>query len=60
MSDKVTLPILLAEDHEAWLKEMVQKYAIDDPSKVVRILIDYAIQDGDLDEIFGDVRCRHC
>jgi metal-responsive CopG/Arc/MetJ family transcriptional regulator len=59
-NDKVSLTIELAEDHPGWLDEMIQKYDLEDRSKAIRVLIDFAIKDGDLENIFREVRCRHC
>lgn len=60
MSDKVTVSVELADDHQPWLEEMAKKYVVEDVSKAIRVLIDYAKHEGDLDVIFGEVRCKHC
>ncbi len=46
--------------HAAWLEEMVDTYDLADTHKALRILIEYAIQEGDLDTIFTEIRCTKC
>jgi hypothetical protein len=60
--DKIELTIDLETDHLDWLSEIIQDYDLPNESKVIRILLDYAIQDADKDEIFSpeNIRCRHC
>ena len=48
------------EDHGYWLKEMATKFDLPDEHKALRCLLDYAMTDGDLDAIFGEIRCKHC
>lgn len=50
----------LNDDQHEWLEKMAEEHGLPDASKTLRILIDYAIQDGDADEIFTQIRCRHC
>lgn len=60
--DKIELTIDLETDHLDWLSEIIQDYDLPNESKAIRILLDYAIQDADKDEIFSpdNIRCRHC
>jgi hypothetical protein len=58
--DKVTLSFEIQSDAEAFLEEMAAKYEMPDRDKALRALLDYAIQDGDQDEIFGEIRCLRC
>ena len=60
--DKIELTIDLETDHLDWLSEIIQDYDLANESKAIRILLDYAIQDADKDEIFSpdNIRCRHC
>lgn len=58
--DKTAQRIDLTADQIAFLTEMVEKHALPDIGKAVRVLIDYAMEDGDTDEIFGEVRCLRC
>lgn len=39
---------------------MVDTYDLADTHKALRILIEYAIQEGDLDTIFTEIRCTKC
>jgi len=60
--DKTELSITIESDQIDWLTEIIQDYDLPDESKVLRVLLDYAIQDVDKDDIFSpeNMRCRHC
>jgi len=60
MSDDKTNESALYADHRRFLKEMVEKYDLEDEAKALRILVTYTIQEGNLDDIFKGIRCRHC
>ncbi len=47
-------------DHLEWLQEMAETYALPDEGKALRILLDYAMSEGDRDLIFDEIRCHHC
>ena len=59
---KVEINLELENTHLDWITEMVGEIGFDDDSKVLRVLLDYAIQDVDADEIFSpeNMRCLHC
>ena len=57
---KVTLSCEIEEDQRAWLDEMAAEYNLRDASKALRVLLDYAIKDGDKKEIFETIRCLRC
>lgn len=57
---KVERPFEVNEDHVDWLKQMASKYDLPDESKALRVLIAYAMIDGDLDAIFSEIRCQQC
>ncbi len=59
-SNKIDTNFELYEDQLSWLKEMVDKFDLPDEHKALRILVDYARNDGDLDDIFTSIRCTHC
>ena len=52
----------IQDDQQEWLNKIAAEYDIPDASKALRILLDYAIEDGDDREIFApeNSRCRHC
>ena len=50
----------LNDDHAVWLKEMAEHYGLEDESKALRIVLDYVMQETDLDEVFEEIRCHHC
>lgn len=60
--NKVELTLSLESDHLDWLSEIIQDYDLPDESKAIRILLDYAIEDADKDEVFSpdNMRCKHC
>jgi hypothetical protein len=60
MSDDTTSQSALYADHRKFLKEMVEKYDLEDEGKALRVLVTYAMQDGNLDDIYKGIRCRHC
>lgn len=47
-------------DSWAMLQEITRRYELQDASKALRCLLDYAATDGDWDKIFKQVRCRRC
>ena len=48
--------------HREWLDKIADEFNFMDESKALRVLLDYAIQDGDKDLIFdnSNMRCLHC
>ena len=50
----------LNHDHAEWLKEMAEKYMLEDENKALRIVLDYVMQEADHDEVFEEMRCHHC
>lgn len=50
----------LADHHLEWLREMTARHNLPDEHKAMRVLLEYAIQEGDEDAIFGTIRCRNC
>ena len=57
---KIKQEFEINDDHLDWLREMVSKYNLADEHKALRILIDYAKTDGDLEVIFKEIRCNRC
>lgn len=47
-------------EHKQWLESMVEVHGLPDVSKALRILLDYAIAEGNPVTIFEEIRCRHC
>ena len=60
--NKIELTLSLESDHLDWLSEIIQDYDLPDESKAIRILLDYAIEDADKDEVVSpdNMRCKHC
>ncbi len=59
---KVKIDWELRDYHVNFFKHMAEKYGIVDEDKALRVLADYALQDGDLDQIFHkkNMRCIAC
>ena len=57
-----TVPVKLRDYHLEFLKDMMAKYKIPDQDKALRVLLDYAVQDADLDLVFDkkNMRCIAC
>ncbi len=61
MSENIEYTLELKEDQYQFLTEMVDKYSLDDESKALRCLINFAIEESEHQEsIFEEIRCRHC
>ena len=58
--EKTERNFLLNDDHIDFLEEMVKQYDLADVDKALRVLIDYAMEEGDREEIFEQVRCLRC
>ncbi len=50
----------LYADQRKFLQDMAKKYALPDEHKALRVLLTYAMQEANLDDIFKFVRCHHC
>jgi hypothetical protein len=59
MSDDTADQPLYA-DHRKFLKDMAEKYDLPDEHKALRVLLTYAMQEINPDDIFKFVRCHHC
>ena len=59
---KQTVQVELREYQIEFLKDMMAKYKIPDQGKALRVLLDYAVQDADLDLVFDkkNMRCIAC
>lgn len=61
MSDEMTKQSFdIYGDQLEWLKKMVADHDLPDEGKALRCLINYARDDGDLEDIFKTIRCHHC
>jgi len=58
--EKIGRQFNINEDHLHFLEEMGEQYDLQDIDKVLRVLLDYAMEDGDREEIFARVRCLRC
>ena len=61
-SDKIAQTVEIERAQSDWLGEIAKDYRLPDNAKALRVLLDFAIQDGDRDLIFSrdNMRCRFC
>ncbi len=59
---KENISVEIEVDQLDWLANIVEKFELPDESKALRILLDYAIEEAEEEEIFDleNMRCRHC
>jgi hypothetical protein len=59
---KIDHTFQIRDYHLSFLKEMMEKYRIPNEAKALRVLLDYAVGEGDLELIFHrkNVRCYAC
>jgi len=60
LKNKIVEPLEIEADQLEWLKDMAREHGLADAAKALRVVLDYAMLDGDEDDIFGSVRCRRC
>ena len=60
--NKVAQTFEIEQEQVEWLGEVAEEYGLADQAKAMRVLLDFAIQDGDKDLIFSgeNARCRFC
>ena len=61
-SDKTDQTFEIERAQFEWLGEVAESYGLADEDKALRVLLDFAIEDGDKDLIFAaeNMRCRFC
>ncbi len=61
-SNKIAQTFEIEREQFDWLGEIAEDYGLADEAKALRVLLDFAIHDGDKDFIFSseNVRCRFC
>ena len=62
MSEKIEFDIKIENEQLEWVESKVAEFDLDDSSKALRILLDYAILECNAEDIFSseNMRCRHC
>ena len=60
--DKVDVNLKIEREQLQWIDSIADEYKLKDQSKVIRVLIDFAIKDSDTDLIFSreSSRCMYC
>ena len=61
-SNKIDQTFEIEQQQFDWLSKIAEDYGLTDEAKALRVLLDFAVQDGDKDLIFSDenMRCRFC
>jgi hypothetical protein len=57
---KIAVEFEINTDMKEMLEEAMRNYKIRDESKALRIVLDYVMEEGDMDRIFKKIRCRRC
>ena len=62
VKNRIQLRYSVEDDHAKWLKQVAERYDLENESKALRVLLDFAIRDVDPDLVFHieNMRCRHC
>ena len=61
MSENHPVTVQLKERQRAYLRRMAETHNLPDESKALRVLLDFAIKEEDLeDRIFTEMRCLDC
>ena len=60
--NKIDQTFEIEQEQLDWLSEIATNYGLADEAKALRVLLDFAIEDGDKELIFSDenMRCRFC
>jgi hypothetical protein len=58
--DKISVEFQIQKDLDETLEYAAEKYRLEDKSKALRCLLDFAATDGDWDVIFKEIRCNRC
>ena len=60
--DKIDVNLKIEREQLQWIDSIADEYKLKDPSKVIRVLIDFAIKDSDTDLVFSgeNSRCMYC
>ena len=61
MQEKERYEVFLNKHQMSFLEEMAEKFGLEDRSKALRCLVNYAIDETDeIDRIFDEIRCLDC
>jgi len=58
--EKISVEFQIQKDLDEMLEYATEKYRLEDKSKALRCLLDFAATDGDWDVIFKEIRCTRC
>ena len=58
--DKISVEFQIQKDLDEMLEYAAEKYRLEDKSKALRCLLDFAATDCDWDVIFKEIRCNRC
>ncbi len=57
---KMTVSFEIEADQQAWLENKAKDHDLPDASKALRVLLDYAMEETEDNDVFGKVRCLRC
>ncbi len=58
--NKVAVTFEIEADQRDWLEQKAEAYNLSDAAKALRVLLDFAMVDGDDKAIFETIRCTRC
>ena len=58
--NKIAAEFTVEADQRAWLESMAAEHHLADESKALRVLLDFAMEEGDKALIFEQIRCARC
>ena len=59
-AERIKIEFEINSDSRDFLKDIQGQYNLPDLSKTMRCLLDFAQTDGNLDQIFKQIRCNRC
>ncbi|MBB42498.1 MAG: hypothetical protein CMM44_01905 [Rhodospirillaceae bacterium] len=59
-AEKIKIEFEINSDSRDFLENVQGQYNLPDLSKTMRCLLDFAQTDGNLDQIFKQIRCNRC
>ena len=58
--NKVGVEYKIEGDQQEWLNKAAEEFGLPDDSKALRVLLDFAMEEGNREHIFGQIRCTRC
>ena len=58
--DKIDTTFTINPDMLVYLERAAERFELEDASKALRVLLDFAIYEGDQERIYTKIRCKRC